>query len=291
MPQTLSLTSEAEVDADTTTQEAPAAPSPLFGISHQQDPLAEVVAALTLDDAKAIALRRAREAAEAPQPPPPTREEKQQQQADALTGYLARLGFPVENWQPEWEGLPQEWRGRVKAYTGDLASYVRRGCGMVAAGQKGSGKSSLFALIARAAQAAEIDCAYVLDGRTLIYQCQLIDRRSEARAGSFDALGDDLDLRKHWPHENVPLVFCDDIDYIPGGGYDPEREAWDRIGAFLYARMARGMATCLATNQTPQDLFDRPGMERVKDRATVYLPQSLWVVTQRPTQRGAHGGN
>jgi len=220
-------------------------------------------------------------------PAAPTEEQQRQQEADALTGYLARLGFPRENWEPEWSRLPEGWAARTRAYHLDLPRYVNSGIGMILSGLRGSGKSCLLALLARAAKKHEIDCAYVLDGRTLLYQCQLIDRKQEARAGAYDALGEDTDLRKHWPHERTPLVLLDDLDYIPAGGYDPERNAWDVIGAYIYARMARGLATCIAANLTPDGLLGKPGMDRVEDRATVYLPDSLRLIAGRGTQRAA----
>lgn len=238
----------------------------------------------TIADLQAIALRRAQEA-QGHVPPEPTEEDVRQQQADALTGYLARLGFPRENWEPEWSLLPEGWAGRSAAYQRDLSHYVASGIGMVLSGKRGCGKSSLLALIARAAESHEMPCAYVLNGRTLLYQCQLIDRRAQARASAYELLSEDTDVAKHWPHERTALLLLDDVDYIPGGGYDPEREAWDVIGAYLYTRMARGQATCIATNLTPDELLSKPGLDRVKDRATVYLPESLRLIAGRGTQR------
>lgn len=263
--------------------------SPIFPASAEEreapDLPTRVVYASAVSDAVAIALRRAQEA-EVRVPAEPTQEQQRQQEVDAITGYLARLGFPAENWQPEWSRLPEGWAARTGAYHRDLPRYVASGLGMILSGQRGSGKSCLLALLARSAEKHNLDCAYVLDGRTLLYQCHLIDRKQEARAGSYEALGEDTDLRKHWPHERTPLVLLDDVDYIPAGGYDPERNAWDVIGAYLYARMARGgHATCLATNLTPTQLLDKPGLDRVKDRATLYLPESLRLIAGRGTQR------
>ena len=267
--------SATRLSTNETEREAPPVPRPL-NIGSLQQRVAEMAA----------------EAAEAEQAAPPTEEQQRQAAADAVTQQLAILGFPVENWEPEWERLPQDWQGRASAYLSSLPDYIEQGMGMMASSRTGGGKTSLLALIARAAAKHNIDCAYCLNGRTLLYQIALVDRRQQTRAGAYDALGEDLDLEKRWPHQDTPLLLLDDIDYIPGAGYDPERDGWDTIGAFLYARMASGRATCLATNlpivtvgQTV-GLLDKPGMGRVADRATVYLPESLRVITARPTQRG-----
>lgn len=270
----------------TESREAPEEPTALFGLEHKPPRMAEVLSAPSVAEAQAIALRRAREVAALPVPPPPTQEEMAELQAAALAGHMARLGFPVENWCPSYISLPEEWRGRAGAYISSLPQYVNAGVGLLVSARMGSGKTSLLALVARAAQKHDITCAYVMNGRTLLYQCRLVDRKQEARAGGFDATAEEADLRKHWPHESTELVLLDDVDYIPGGGYDPEREAWDVIGAYLYERMARGQATCVATNLPPSQLLEKPGMDRVRDRATVYLPDTLHLVTQRGSQRG-----
>ncbi len=281
---TQSLISSASADL----REAPKVPTALFGLHHHRDQMEEVLSAPTVEEAQAIAMRRAQEA-QTHAPQEPTEEDMRQQEADALTGYLARLGFPRENWEPEWGQLPEGWAGRCAAYHRDLPRYVANGVGMILSGERGSGKSCLLALIARAAEKHKLNCAYVLNGRTLLYQCQMVDRRAQTRASAYELLSEDADLQKHWPHERTPLVLLDEVDYIPAGGYDPERNAWDVIGAYLYARMARGYATCLASNLTPDQLLDRPGMDRVKDRATVYLPESLRLIAGRGTQRGEIG--
>lgn len=270
---------------DETDREAPPAPTPLF------DPQ-------SITRAREIAARMQQEAASREPETEPTAEERKQQQADLVTGVLARMGFPVENWAPEWTGLPEEWRGRTSAYIDDLEQYVQAGQGMLVSAYTGAGKTSLLALIARAAMKHSIPCAYVLNGRTLLYQCRMIDRKQEARAGDYGAAGEDASLWKHWPHERTDLLLLDDVDYIPGVGFDPERNGWDMIGAFLYERMAAGLATCLCTNLPFRTmpgtdgaevvgLLDKPSMDRVRDRAERYLPDSLRLVTKRGSQRAA----
>jgi len=262
-----------------TDREAPDAPTPLAWVASAQE----------------IALRHAAEAAALPAPPEPTAEEVTAAEKEGLTHQLGILGFPAEDLYPEWSGLPQEWRARAKVYLRELPRYVTQGMGMIASSKFGGGKTMLLALIVRAALQHDIECAYSLSGKALLYACKQVDGRADARARSFNNFDEPVDERKRWPWETTPLLLLDDLDYIPGRGYDPEREAWDTIGDLLYTRMAAGLATCICTNlaiDDPQEktgLLNKPGMDRVQDRALVYLPQSLWVVTERPTQRTTGG--
>jgi len=213
---------------------------------------------------------------------------------DRLLHHLGILGFPAENLSvPIPAMLPDDWRGAASAYLGSLAKYVANGMGFVATSQHGGGKTTLLALAATVAFDAGIPCAYFANGGTLIYAVRMIQRRQDARAGAFENFAEDVDLTQRWPASACPIVLLDDVQYFPVGGYNAEAAGWETVAAFLYARMAAGLATCLAANIPAlraggvDGILDKPGMGPVRDRATVYLPESLRLVTERGSQRRA----
>lgn len=224
----------------------------------------------------------------------------------ARRAYLARLGFEPAAWDPAWDRIPEEWRGALAAYTSNLAGYVRHGQGPYLGAAVGRGKTCGLALIALAAHGAGIPCGYVLCGADLVWACDQQDRMAQARAARFSADETFDPDRKPWPYMDLPLLLLDDLDLLRGTGYDPEREGWDTVGMFLYHRMARGLATAIASNllfgsmtkdgaEVPlgqplpegarAGLSGKPGMLRVASRWQVRIPEALRLMTTRGDQR------
>lgn len=278
----------ADTVAETTDREAPDVPTPFRAVPPLPEGATAEEQAAILDQAGFHGLAASIRAGADPaaQVAPPSENERD-------CAYLAELRFPAENQRPQWDGLPEEWRGPLRAYTAQLRGYVATGQGVYLCGAVGRGKTSALAMIARAARRHEVTCEYVLNGEELLWQCGLVDSRAKTRATSFDAIGEDLNMHKQWPHMDVRLLLLDDLDYIPGVGYAPEREGWDTIGRFLYARMARGLATCIAANVTleavgdQRGLLSKPELQRVASRWQRAMPEELRMIATRGDMRGS----
>jgi hypothetical protein len=210
-------------------------------------------------------------------------------------GYLYQLGFEDAALAPTWGRIPDEFRARLQAYTRGLQEYVDAGQGVYLGGQTGAGKTCALGLIALAAHRADLSCAYVLCGADLVWACDQRDRMATSRASRFD-FDESFDPdAKPWPYMDMRLLLLDDLDLLRGTGYDPERDGWDTVGRFLYARMARGLATCIASNLPFADvgtgstalagLTSKPGLARVASRWEQRMPVVLRLMTDRKDQR------
>ena len=233
-----------------------------------------------------------------------TEEEQQAREVRQTRAYLLTLGFPARNCLPALDatagspGIPAEWQDRFAAFLTDVPGHVNRGEGPYLGGAVGRGKTCALALIALAAREHDISCEYVLCGADLVWACEQFDARARAKAGRFGDEDPSFDpARKPWPFTDTRLLLLDDIDLGKGAGFDPDREHWDVVSRFLYARMARGLSTAIATNlrwdsvqRTAEEkiigLVDKPGMDRVASRWQETIPPGLRFVARREDQRG-----
>lgn len=211
--------------------------------------------------------------------------------------YLAALGFEEAALRPDWQHIPQEWQAQLRDYCDSVAANARAGLGISVTSLPGRGKSCVLALVALAGRAADLTCAYSLCGADLVWACEQRDSRARAKAMSFDTDETFDPDRKPWPYQDTDLLLLDDLDLGKGVGFDPERDHWDVVGRFLYARMARGLATCIASNlpwgapgegdKPGSGLCGKPGLARVVSRWHVRIPPQYRLATRRADQRGA----
>lgn len=178
--------------------------------------------------------------------------------------HLEALGFPRENWQPEWgPRIPSGCAGRLREYSDGLRECYDRREGLFLGAGLGAGKTSMFALIALRAREIGLTCGYVLAGWELVEAC------SEERH----------------PWGETHILFLDDLDYVSMAGYEGEARSWDTIGRYLYRHYVSGGVVCVASNLGFADLCKKPGLSRVVSRWDTTLPRRWRLETNAGDQR------
>jgi DNA replication protein DnaC len=187
---------------------------------------------------------------------------------------LKELGFQREFLHPQWNRVPADRREALRVYCDTLPARVRSGEGLVIAGQPGSGKTSMLALIATEAvhrMRAAADKGFPGE-RPSYYPKGDVSYVKSARL--FDDLFHD---KQDWHRPVAAILLIDDL-----GTEWRSEGCWVKFNTLIDDRWAERRSTVITTNLGLKQLAEDPAMERMISRLSQRNP---WLWTDGADQR------